>query len=313
MSSPWSKGDPAAAQSVEAAGSVDTARPGPAIVLVEPQLGFNIGACARAMLNCGLRDLRIVRPRDGWPNEKARSAATVAVDVVDRARVFERTEEAVADLHLVFATTGRTRDLHKEILEPPQAAAELLRLGAEGLPTGVLFGPERTGLENADLVLAHKILTFPLDPACRSLNLAQAVMLVAWEWHRARLNAPRQETPSRDEEVDVAAQADSDAEKSSGVEDPHVRRRQRRQLDLDAPATAGELAQLYEHLEQELDAAHFFRVPEKREGMILNLRALLARAAPTRQETRTLHGVVTALSGRRKDGSRARRPGSKHG
>ena len=278
---------------------------GPAIVLVEPQLGFNIGACARAMLNCGLRDLRVVRPRDGWPNEKARSAATVAVDVVDAARVFERTEEAVEDLHLVLATTGRTRDLHKEVLEPPDAAAELLQLGADGLQTGVLFGPERTGLENADLVLAHKILTFPLDPACRSLNLAQAVMLVAWEWHRARHVASAGESTEPPDPRDPA-----EAEKGEH-DDPHVRRRERRQLDLDGPATAGELAQLYEHLEQELDAARFFRVPEKREGMILNLRALLARAALTRQETRTLHGVVTALSGRRKDGSRARRPGTK--
>lgn len=275
-------------------------------MLVEPQLGFNIGACARAMLNCGLRDLRIVRPRDGWPNEKARSAATVAVDVVDAARVFERTEEAVEDLHLLLATTGRTRDLHKEILEPPAAAAELLQMGAEGRPTGVLFGPERTGLENSDLVLAHKILTFPLDPACRSLNLAQAVMLVAWEWHRARL--ARGAGGETEEGLDSGTSAAAATVESN---DPHLRRRQRRSLDLDAPATAGELAQLYEHLEQELDAAEFFRVPEKRDGMILNLRALLARAAPSRQETRTLHGVVTALTGRRKDGRRARQPGTK--
>ena len=283
--------------------------PGPAMILVEPQLGFNIGACARAMLNCGLRDLRIVRPRDGWPNEKARSAATVAVDVVDSARVFQRTEDAVEDLHLVFATTGRTRELHKEILEPPGAAAELLRLGGRGLATGVLFGPERTGLENSDLVLADKILTFPLDPACRSLNLAQAVMLVAWEWHRARLVASSSaiDDVGTDDGPALAARQESESD------DPHVRRRERRRLDLESPATAGELVQLYEHLEQELDAAEFFRVPEKRDGMILNLRALLARASPTRQETRTLHGVVTALSGRRKDGRRARRPGTKTG
>lgn len=286
-------------------GAPEDSTRGPAIILIEPQLGFNIGACARAMLNCGLRDLRIVRPRDGWPNQKARAAATVAVDVVDGARVFERTEDAVDDLHLVLATTGRTRDLHKAVLEPPEAAAELLRLDEQDLATGVLFGPERTGLENADLVLAHKILTFPLDPACRSLNLAQAVMLVAWEWHRARLSGRGGEA-----EATESIGGPAGFETSEPV-DPHLRRRERRQLDLEAPATAGELAQLYEHLEQELDAARFFRVAEKRDGMILNLRALLARAAPTRQETRTLHGVVTALSGRRKDGSRARRPGTK--
>jgi tRNA/rRNA methyltransferase len=251
----------------------------PAVVLVEPQLGENIGACARAMLNCGLDDLRLVRPRDVWPNPKARAAATGAATlVVDRARLFERTEEAVADLAPVLATTARVRELLLPVVGPDRAVAELRSAPVQG---GVLFGPERTGLHNDDLVLCHAIVEIPLHPEQPSLNLAQAVLLIAYHWLQdvgtGRPDATT--TPSESEGDELAS--------------------------------AGELYNLYEHLEQELDAARFFRVPEKRAGMIQNLRAIFARARLRRHEVRTLHGVVAALSGRRKDGAPVRQPRSK--
>ncbi len=279
----------------------------PAIILVDPQLGFNIGACARAMLNCGLTDLRLVRPRDGWPNTEARNAATSAVSVVDGARVFERTEDAIADLQLVFATTGRGRDLAKPVVGPVVAAEQLREATASGATCGVLFGPERTGLENPDLVLATRVLEVPLSDACKSLNLAQAVMLVAWEWHRSGLSESvlfENEGPA----FEVEGVGTRPLERAVH---PRRRRLERRTAALEEPATAGELIQLFEHLEQELDTARFFRVPEKRDGMILNLRAHLSRAIPTRQEVKTFHGVVTALSGRRKDGQPHRQEGSR--
>jgi tRNA/rRNA methyltransferase len=248
----------------------------PAVVLVEPQLGENIGACARAMLNCGLEDLRLVRPRDGWPNPKATAAATGAsARLVERARVYRRTEDAVADLAPVLATTARSRDLLLPVLSPA-ASIDLLR-AAPG-QGGILFGPERTGLHNDDLVLAHAVVEIPLNPELSSLNLAQAVLLLAYRWFEAA----------------SAGEVAAGAAPSAGSDDEL--------------ATAGELHNFYEHLEQELDAAEFFRVPEKRAGMVRNLRALFARARLRRHEVRTLHGIVAALTGRRKDGTAVRQP-----
>lgn len=155
---------------------------GPAIVLVEPQLGENIGACARAMLNCGLTDMRLVNPRDGWPNPAAEAMAAGAIQVLETARVYPTTAEACADLTYVLATTARPRGVTKQALVPRAAAAQLrARIDADQ-PAGVLFGPERAGLVNEDVTLADAVITVPLNPGFSSLNLAQAVLLVGYEW-----------------------------------------------------------------------------------------------------------------------------------
>ncbi len=246
---------------------MDGAGGGPAIVLVAPQLAENIGTVARAMLNCGLTDLRLVRPRDGWPNPKAAPAASGADAVLDAARVYDRTEDAIAELAHVYATTARPRDMVKPVATPRQAAGAMRAAFERGEPVGILFGGERAGLDNDDIVLADTVVTVPLNPSFASLNLAQAVLLVGNEWYQA-----------------------------GPVEPPEG-------MDRGAPpATKAELGNFFEHLEQELDRAEFFRVAEKRPTMVRALRNLFQRAHPTEQEVRSLHGVVTALSGRRKDG-----------
>ncbi len=246
---------------------------GPAIVLVAPQLAENIGTVARAMLNCGLTDLRLVRPRDGWPNPKAAPAASGADAVLEAARVFERTEDAIAALSQVYATTARPRDMVKPVMTPRQAAGAMRAALGRGEPVGILFGGERAGLDNDDIVLSDTVVTVPLNPSFASLNLAQAVLLVGNEWYQS-----------------------GPAEAPAG-------------MDRGAPpATKAELQNFFEHLEQELDRAEFFKVAEKRPTMVRALRNLFQRAHPTEQEVRSLHGVVTALSGHRKDG-RPRRQG----
>lgn len=240
---------------------------GPAVILVAPQLGENIGGVARAMLNCALRDLRLVNPRDGWPNPKAPPMASGATVVLDSARVFDSTEEAVADLQFVLATTARRRDMAKPEMTPAEAAKEMRRRVADGERCGVLFGPERIGLTNDEVVLADVVLTVPLNPTFSSLNLAQAVLLVAYEWLQAAAHLPARritETGSR-------------------------------------AATKQEILGLFEHLEGALDAARFFRTPETRPTQVRNLRNVFQRAVLTEQEVRSLHGVVTMLVGRRKD------------
>jgi tRNA/rRNA methyltransferase len=242
---------------------------GPAIILVDPQLGENIGTTARAMLNCGLTDLRLVRPRDGWPNAHAQRAASGADIVLEGARLYDRTEDAIADLSRVYATTARHRYMTKTVVTPREAALEMRRVGdGTGVRCGVLFGRERTGLENDDVALADAILTVPLNPGFTSLNLAQAVLLIGYEWFTSG-----DATPPR-------YRTDGDQ----------------------PPATKEELINLFEHLERELDEADFFRAADKRPSMVRSIRNLLQRTAPTAQEVRTLHGIVTALSGRRKDG-----------
>ncbi len=233
--------------------------PQPAIILVRPQLADNIGATARAMLNFGLTELRLVAPRDGWPNSRAAAMASGADRVLDEARLFDTVEDAVADLHHVYATTARPRDMLKPVATAAGAAAEMRR---DADAAGVLFGPERAGLNNDDVVLADTILTVPLNPDFSSLNLAQAVLLVAYEWHKAG-----DATPGRE----VA-------------------------MGRTRPANKHELGQLFSHLEDELDAAGFFApVMAKRPSMIRNLRNMLHRANFTEQDVRTLRGVIKAL------------------
>lgn len=233
---------------------------GPAVILVDPQLGENIGMAARAMLNCGLTDLRLVRPRDGWPNEKASRTSAGADMVLERAQLFERTEDAILDLTLVYAATARTRDMIKVIVSPTKAAAEIR--GFKSGASGIIFGGEAMGLNNDDIALADKIITTPLNPGFSSLNLSQAVLLIAHEWFKL----------------------DSDFA-DSNLQMPDTR-----------PATKQELIGLFEHLEGALDDSGFLHIKEKRPIMSRNLRNLFQRAQLTDQEVRTLRGVITSLA-----------------
>ena len=240
---------------------------GPAIILVQPQLGENIGMAARAMLNCGLTDLRLVKPRDGWPNDDAVAASADAEPVIENTRVYQTTRDAIADLELVFATTARPRDMTKRVVTPKRATQELREFIAGGGKAGVLFGKEAKGLVNDDVALADAVLSVPLNPAFSSLNLAQAVYTVGYEWIRYGDKTP-----------------------ASEISYPKDTR----------PGNKLQLTHLFEHLESELDDSGFLRIPEKRPTMVRNLRNMLGRADLTEQEIRTLRGVITALVGKRK-------------
>ena len=234
----------------------------PVIVLVRPQLGENIGAAARAMLNCGLTELRLVAPRDGWPNVKALNAASGADEVIGGVRVFERAGEAVADLHRVFAATARAREMVKPVVTPREAARQIHDCAAAGSRTGVLFGPERTGLDNDEVTLADCILEVPLNPAFASLNLAQAVLLVAYEWRNHDDETPPEQLP----------------------------------LGRGQPATKGELVSFFEHLERALDQRGFYPTPEMRPKMARNMRNMFQRVQLTQQDVQTLFGIVRELN-----------------
>lgn len=235
---------------------------GPAVILVAPQMGENIGTAARAMLNFGLTEMRLVAPRDGWPNDRARAVSSGADVVIDKVVVHERTEAAVADLDYVIATTARHRDMMKPVLTPATAAAKLREVMAGGGKAGVLFGPERTGLTNDDVVLADATLMVPVNPAFASLNLAQAVLLVGYEWFKAGDATPA-------ERMDYLG---------------------------GRPATKEELLGFFGHLERELDRFGFLKPPEKRPSMIRNIRNLFQRAGMTEQEVRTFRGIVASLT-----------------
>ena len=241
----------------------------PAIILIEPQMGENIGAAARAMMNFGLTDLRLVQPRGGWPSSKARAMASGANAVIDQARVFDQAEAAVADLQFVYATTARARDLPKPVVGPREAAAELRRRSGAGQATGILFGRERWGLTNEQVALADAVVTFPVNPKFASLNVAQAVLLVAYEWMAAGLEPGALPTRSLLPETDVR------------------------------PAAKEHLFGLMRHLEAALDPSGYFRTEEMKPTMVQNLRAILQRAGLTRDEIDVLHGVVGALERRR--------------
>ncbi|MGH7110578.1 MAG: RNA methyltransferase [Stellaceae bacterium] len=238
---------------------------GPAIILVAPQLGENIGTAARAMMNCGLDDLRLVHPREGWPSPKAVSAASGADAVLEKARLFPDVPAALADLAHVYATTARERHFVRRQVTPRQAAREMREHIAAGAPCGVLFGPERTGLVNDDVALADTVLTVPLNPAFSSLNLAQAVLVIGYEWFTA------------------AAAAPPESLRTGGSR----------------PAKKEELFNFFDHLEEALEISGFLRNRDKRAGMVRNLRSLFQRAQCTEQEIRTLHGIVTSLAGPR--------------
>ena len=235
---------------------------GPKVVLVTPQLGENIGMVARAMLNCGLTKLCLVRPRDGWPNPAAEAAAAGANEVLDGAELFDATPQALAGCRRVYATTARPRGMVKLVLTPQAAAQDMRAAEGAGAAVALMFGPERSGLTNDDLVLADRVIAVPLNPAFASLNLAQAVLIVGYEWFQSAHSGPSQS-------LAVAGG--------------------------DLPAERSELLNFLERLERALDGGDFFHPPEKRASMVRNLRNIFLRVDLTDTEVRTLHGVVSAL------------------
>ncbi|MCX7309713.1 MAG: TrmJ/YjtD family RNA methyltransferase [Afipia sp.] len=239
---------------------------GPLVILVEPQLGENIGMCARAMGNFGLSRLRIVNPRDGWPNTAAQRAAAGADHILEQAELFDTVQAAVADCSLLFATTARAHDQAKPVVGPDQAAREIVvEIAAKGT-AAIMFGRERYGLQNEEVALANRIITFPVNPAFASLNLAQAVLLAGYEWFKL---STQNELPF-------------------GMPERSER------------ASSHQMQVFFDNLVNELDKVEFLRPPEKREVMLVNLRNIFARMEPTKQDMHTLHGVVMAIAEGRK-------------
>lgn len=236
---------------------------GPAIVLVNPQLGENIGAAARAMANFGLAEMRLVNPRDGWPNDAARANAAKADHIIDGVKVFDTLEEALSDLQFVYATTARQREMLKPVRGPHEAALNLRARHNAGEKVGILFGRERWGLESVEVALADEIVTFPVNPAFASLNLGQAVLLMSYEWMGT-------------EQSDLPIQQPSSL-----------------------PARKEDLFGLFEHLEKALDLENYFRPPHKRATMVENLRNIFQKAELSQQEIHALRGVVATLEGRK--------------
>ncbi len=236
---------------------------GPIVVLVAPQMGENIGMAARAMANMGLTDMRIVAPRDGWPNDKAIAAAAGADAIIAAAGLFDDIGAAVADCHAVYATSAREHRMAKPVVGPQLAMERARRMIASGRRVAILFGRERIGLLNDEVSLADTIVTIPVSPDFPSLNIAQAVLILSYEWLR-----------SGGEEGELL---------------PYV-------TDLGSPpASAGEVHALFRHVEGALETAGFFTPEHKRETMTRNLRNILHRRELTEQDVRTLHGVVRAL------------------
>lgn len=240
----------------------------PLIILVRPQLGENIGAAARAMLNFGLRGMRLVAPRDGWPNARAGATASGAGEVLDNARLFPDVDAAVADCQFVLATTVRQRQLHVPVYDPIEACAELRSRIAAGQRTAVLFGAEKTGLETDEVVRADAILTIPVNPDFSSLNLAQAVCVLAYEWARAG-SLPRL----------VSTPFDPDA------------------------APRGALEGMLGHLFEVLDMTGYFFPEEKRTTMEEHLRTLFLRAALSEAELRLFRGVLRQIQWKLRQGA----------
>src|SRR5246127_4684463 len=254
---------------------------GPVVILVEPQLGENIGMAARAMGNFALTRMRIVNPRDGWPNISAQRAAAGADHVLDHVELYDTVEQAVADCTLLFATTARAHDQAKPVVAP-EAAAQAIASELKGSGTvGILFGRERYGLQNEEVALADRIITFPVNPGFASLNLAQAVLLIGYEWFKLATDAALPfAMPQRSES-----------------------------------ASQHQIQAFFDNLVRELDRVEFLRPREKRDTMLVNLRNIFTRMEPTKQDMHTLHGVVMAIAEGRKgpakggvlDGEQAKR------
>ena len=240
--------------------------PGPVVILVEPQLGENIGTAARAMANFGLSALRLVKPRDDWPNARAKAAASGSDRILDAARIFDSVEAAIADCTLVFAATARAHDQAKPVASAEEAVQLIAPHVAAGETVALLFGRERWGLENDEVALADRILTLPVNPAFASLNLAQAVAIISYEWFKH----------------------------TTGGALPFAMPQK------SAPATKEQLLAFFANIERELEKVEFFRPAEKRATMTINLRNIFHRMQPTRQDIQTLHGVIMAIAEGRK-------------
>ena len=232
----------------------------PSFVLIRPQMGENIGAAARGMWNFGLDRMRITTPRDGWPNQKAVAMASGAGRLLDEAQLFDSTADAVADCEFVYATTARPRGLTKPVMSPEAAMADAARRIASGQKVSVMFGPERAGMENDDIALANAIISVPVNPEFASLNLAQCVLLCAYEWRRAS-------TEIDHERMDAAGEM----------------------------ASQLEVQKLAEHYEDALGKAGFFYPEDKAPHMKTNLRNLWSRMPFTRQDIQILHGVMRQM------------------
>lgn len=233
----------------------------PAIILVKPQLGENIGMVARAMLNCGLTDLRIVNPRDGWPSDRANAASSGAFEYGVIPTIYNDTAEAVADLHFILATTARPRGMIKDVYTAQSAMREARNCIQDGRSVGILFGAERAGLENEDVALANAIITIPLNPEFSSLNLAQAVLLVSYEYMIQGDNTPDKATHTGKTDI----------------------------------ADGASVNQFTSRLINEMDNAGFFRTESLRPTTERNLINLFSRHEWTEQEISTLHGIISAF------------------
>lgn len=233
----------------------------PSFVLIRPQMGENIGGAARAMFNFGLTRMRIVAPRDGWPNERAVALASGAGRLLDQAQLFDQTADAIADCTTVYATTARPRGLTKPVLTPEEALSNARQKLVAGEKVAILFGPERTGMENDDIARANAIISVPVNPEFPSLNLAQCVLLMAYEWQRQQAAHPVQKTAGP--HVDIAEQI--------------------------------EIEKLAEHYEDRLNTAGFFFPEDKAEGMRTNLRNLWSRMPLTRADVQMLHGIMRQM------------------
>jgi len=234
----------------------------PAFVLVRPQLAENIGTAARAMMNCDITDMRLVAPRENHLSEKAVAASSGADEILRQAKVFDTIPEALADLYKVYATTGRPRDMVKPVFTGEAGVADIRSFMEIGKKSGVLFGPERTGLENDEVAYADAIINVPLNPKHCSLNLAQAVLIIGYEMFKNLNTAEAVRLPTGKSEM----------------------------------ASKRETECLFRHLEDALNAAGYFKVPEKKPRMVRNIRNALSRMEMTSQEVRTLHGMIEDLA-----------------
>lgn len=241
-----------------ARGGIDMLPPAPIVILVRPQLAENVGSAARAMLNFGLSELRLVAPAFGWPNAKAVAAASGAAEILNRMAILPTVEAAIADLHHLYATTARARDVQKTILDPAGMAVAARGRIARGRKVGLMFGPERTGLDNDELLLADALVGIAVNPLFPSLNLGQAVLLCGYEWHRQEAPPP-----------------------PIGIDAP--------------PATKGEIAGLLDHLLAELDAVGFFRAPDRQISLSRAIKAMVERMALTGPEVQLMRGIVKEL------------------
>ncbi len=237
----------------------------PAIILVAPQMGENIGAAARAMANFNLEDLRLIAPRDGWPNDVATANAVGALDILKPVQLFDHTADALKEFHTIYATTARPRDMRKKVYTPREAAKNIAVDQSNGKRSAALFGGERAGLSNDDIALAHHIISVPVNPKFASLNLAQSVLLMAHEINLTTDKTTPVHMPTGDS----------------------------------ALATHAEFDEFITRLEEELQGHNFFRNPDMKPTMMRNIRNLFSRTDLTQQEIRTLHGILSALIGKK--------------